>query len=160
MTSDAPAAARVAVACIGNASRGDDGAGPAVARLLARASLDDVEIVEIGGDCVSLLDVFDRARAVVIVDAVASGAPIGTVHRVDASRPLPFTLAGPSSHALGVAETIELGRVLGRLPARVVIVGIEARAFEHGGKMSPEMDRAIRAAADVVKCELASLARE
>lgn len=150
----------VAVACIGNRDRGDDGAGHEVARLLAAEPLDGANVVEIGGDCVSLLDVFDHARAVVIVDAVKSGAPVGTVHRVDAAaRPLPFATAGTSSHALGVGEVIELGRVLNRLPATLVVVGIETAVLDVGSARSRNMPAAVRQAAALVRQEVCAALR-
>ena len=70
-----------------------------------------------------------------IVDAIRSGAPPGTVHRVDASQaPVPERLRSSSStHAIGVAEAIELARALGRLPAQVVLYGVEGRRFDAGG---------------------------
>lgn len=47
---------------------------------------------------------------------------------------LPSSFAGRSTHALTVAEAIELARSLGRLPARLVVVGIEGQSFEAGAE--------------------------
>jgi len=65
------------------------------------------------------------AGLVILVDAVQSDAEPGTLARleldaVQALRPR------PSSHAFGIAETLALGRALGELPPRVLVMGIEA----------------------------------
>ena len=41
-----------------------------------------------------------------------------------------------STHALGLADAVELARSLGRLPQRVVVYGIEGAAFEFGNGLS------------------------
>ena len=51
--------------------------------------------------------------AVVVVDAVRSGAEPGTVCRFDAiSQPLPSKIRHGSTHAFSLGEAIELGRAL------------------------------------------------
>lgn len=65
------------------------------------------------------------ARLVVLVDAVQTGAEPGALIRLefDAVQPLRTT---PSSHEFGVAQTLALGRALGELPPRVLVMGLEA----------------------------------
>ena len=110
---------------IGNAWRGDDGAGPAVAAAL-------------GGK------VTDDPAGLIVVDASRSGAEPGTVHRFDASAgPLPAGATRCSTHAFGVAEAIELARVLDRLPARLDVYAIEGAAFGQGEGLSAAVERAV-----------------
>jgi hydrogenase maturation protease len=138
---------RVVVIGIGSSTRGDDAAG-----LLAARRLDAFEHE---GDPLGLLDVWRDAAAVVVIDAVRSGAEAGTVHRFDASRgPLPAPLRGSSStHALGLAEAIELGRALDRLPERVIVYGIEGERFEAGAALTPAVAAAVEAVAAAVRRE-------
>jgi hydrogenase maturation protease len=139
--------AQTVVIGIGNAGRGDDGAG-----LLAARRLDGLEHE---GDAVALLDVWRDADVAVVIDAVSSGAAPGTVHRFDASRtPVPASLRRASStHTLGLAEAIELGRVLDRLPARVIVYGIEGERFEAGAALTPAVAAAVEAVAAAVRRE-------
>ena len=65
-------------------------------------------------------------------------------------QPLPATFAGRSTHAFTVAQAIELARSLGRLPARLVVVGIEGRSFEAGAALGPAVAAAIEPAAERV----------
>jgi hydrogenase maturation protease len=138
---------------VGNAYRSDDAAGLLVARRLRERG---VEALEYEGEPVALLDAFAGRDAVVLVDAVRSGAPPGTVHRADASeQPLPTELrSAPSTHLVGVAEAIELGRALGRLPARVIVYGIEGEQFVAGEELSPSVAAAIDPLVEAVLAEV------
>ena len=130
---------------IGNDLRGDDGAGLEVARRLRAAG---VRALGCAGDPSGLLDVWEGERDVILVDAVRSGAAPGTLHRMDArARPLPTRLFCGSTHHVGVADAVELGRALGRLPERLRIVGIEGESFATGTGLSPAVDRAVEAVA-------------
>ena len=138
--------ASVLVIGVGNAGRGDDAAGIAVVRRLAGRVGPNVSLVEAGHDLTSLLDAWQGASAVIVVDAMASGAAPGTVKRFDAAWvPLPArAFRAASSHAFGVAEAIELARALGRLPSRVVVYGIEVERVDDGDALTPAVDAGVR----------------
>jgi hydrogenase maturation protease len=122
---------------VGNEWRHDDGAGLEVARRLGGLRL--------WGEPIGLVDALDGEAEVAIVDAVSSGVPPGTLHVFEAdARPLPVELFGSSStHALGIADAIEIARSLGRLPARVRVYGIEGARFDYGRGLSPEVEAAV-----------------
>jgi hydrogenase maturation protease len=61
---------------------------------------------------------------------------------------LPVILAETSSHAFGVAHAIEMARVLGCLPAQLIVYAIEGRSFDWGSPLSPEAEAAARAVAE------------
>ncbi len=129
---------------VGNAWRGDDAAGLAVARRLRACRPAGLRVVEREGEPLDLLDEWADADEVIVVDAVRSGSPPGTIHRIEATeRPLPVESFYTSSHLLGVGETVELARALGRLPGRLLVHGIEGGRFETGARLSPEVDRAV-----------------
>jgi hydrogenase maturation protease len=137
----------VTVIGLGNEWRHDDGVGIEVARRVGGHVL--------SGEPIGLVEALDGEDEVVLVDAVSSGAPAGTLFVFDAgSRPLPAPLFGPSStHALGLAEAVELARALGRLPRRVVVYGIEGESFEFGkGLTAAVAEAADRVAREVRSC--------
>ena len=136
MANDYP---RCIVLGIGNPDRGDDGAGPAVARQLWELSLQDVEVIEHGGEATALVAQMDGAASVFLIDACASGAPPGTIRRFDASAaPAPAEIAlGLSTHGFGPAAAVELARSLGQLPHRCIIYTIEGASFAPGAPLSP-----------------------
>jgi hydrogenase maturation protease len=89
------------------------------------------------------MEVWRGAETVIIIDAVASGAPPGAIHRFDAARrPIPKGAFPCSTHAFGVAEAIELSRALGEFPRCLVVYGIEGKNFATGVGLSPEVEKA------------------
>jgi hydrogenase maturation protease len=136
---------------IGNPMRGDDAAGLLVAARLRELSPPGLRVIELEGEPVDLIEAFGGAAAVLVADAVSSDAEPGTVHRFDAgAAPLPARLAGPSTHALGLPEAVELARALGRLPERLTVLGIEGARFEAGSRPLPEVTRAAVSLAEEV----------
>jgi len=128
----------------GNAFRGDDGVGLVAARRLRQALSGDIRVLDKEGDFASLLDDWQGAEVVIVVDATSSGRVSGTIQRYDAhERALPSGFSRSSTHSFGVAEAIELARALGRLPARVVVFGIEGDDFTSGEGLSPDVDAAV-----------------
>jgi hydrogenase maturation protease len=145
---------RALVIGLGNSYRRDDGVGPAVAeRLRGRR---DVEVATCEQEPSRLLDAWAGADLALVVDAVASGAEPGTVHRFDASeRAVPSSVFRGSTHAFGVGEVIELARALGRLPGRVIVYGVEGAEFAAGDGLSP----AVAVAVEPLATELIEEAR-
>lgn len=146
---------------VGNSLRGDDATGLEIARRLrARVEGTGIAVHEHEGETLALLDIWDGADAVVLVDATRTGAAPGTIHRVDAtSAPIPVPLRGSSStHAVGVGEAIELARALHRLPAHVILFGAEGRSFAAGIGLSAEVEAITGRLLDAVLSEAHELA--
>ncbi|WP_068309458.1 hydrogenase maturation protease [Aliiruegeria sabulilitoris] len=119
---------------IGNPLRRDDGVGPWIAQQLNETG-QRARIWQTDG--AGLIDLFDTEAALVLIDATRSGAPAGTLTRFDAiATPLPRPLFHNSTHEFGLAEAVELARRLGRLPARLEVIGIEGVDFTPGKGLS------------------------
>jgi hydrogenase maturation protease len=124
---------------IGNRDRGDDGAGVAVVEDLTGCI---THVVEAG--VLDMFDLWTETDDVVVVDAMRSGAQPGTVRSFDVrATPLPDETFG-STHSFGPAASIELARALGRMPASIEVIGIEAGDFTTGTSMSPQVARAVQ----------------
>ncbi len=135
---------------IGNLFRGDDGAGLAVAREI-RARQPGLRVIERSGNLLDLFDSLGNESAVLIVDAVSSGAAAGHLFRWDASvEALPSTAMRGSTHGFGVAEAIELARARKQLPATVLVFGIEGAHFDPAVNLSAEVSAAIPRVAERV----------
>jgi hydrogenase maturation protease len=129
---------------IGNAYRHDDDAGLLVAGRLKELALSSYEVHEQVGEGTALMELWKDADRVVVVDAVQSGAPAGTIHRFDANlHPLPAPIFRDSTHAFGLVEAVELSRALNQLPGNLVIYGIEGQNFEAGTGLSPAVLAAV-----------------
>lgn len=147
------------VIALGARHRGDDGIGAMVAAAL-RERRAPCRIVESCDDSLALLNAWDGMALAIVVDAAVSGATPGTVHRLDDTQaPAVKDLARCSSHGLGLAEAMQLGRVLGRLPARLVVFAVEAKSFDIGAGVSPELAAKVPAVAREIALELAAFER-
>ena len=145
---------RVVVVGVGNAYRGDDGAGLAVAERV-RGLVEGVEVVTCEQEASRVIDAIEGRDAAVLVDASSSGATPGTIHRFDASiEPVPARSFRSSTHAFGVGEAIELARALGKLPPAVVVIGVEGKVFAAGQGLSAPVEAAVEPAVEVVLREL------
>ena len=132
--------ARLIVIGLGNPFRGDDAAGLALARALGA----DPRVIVHEGEPIDLLNRWEGADEVIVVDAVSSGAPPGTIHRLDPlAEPIQTALSQGSTHALGLAEAIELARALDRLPPQLSVYGIEGERFAAGQELSAPVARAV-----------------
>lgn len=127
---------------LGQAERGDDGVGPAVVDRVADV-VADVEVASGPRDAAWILDAWREREGVVVVDAVRSGCAAGSVHIIDPRMGSFVDSASTSTHGLGLAAAVELGRALGDLPRRIALVGIEAGTFELAASMTDEVRAAI-----------------
>ena len=140
---------------IGNPDRGDDAVGIAVARRLRGTLPADVEIAEHDGEPAALVAAFDGVATAILVDACATGAPAGTIHRIDlGEQSLPPRGPALSSHGLGVAEGLALARALGHFPPRCIAYAIEGGSFDIGAGLSPPVVAAVAAVVRQLRAEL------
>ncbi len=144
--------AAVLVVGIGNPLRGDDAAGREVVRRV-RVMLGSgperppsaIAVLEYEGEPLGLIDRWQEASATVLIDAIRSGEEPGAIHRIDVSAsPIPAPLwSSSSTHAVGLGDAIELARTLGRLPASIVVYGVEGARFDSGSALSGPVEAAV-----------------
>ena len=106
----------------GNRDRGDDGAGVMVAERVRKLGV-QAEICT--GESLALIEAWNGADDVVLVDAVVTGAPVGKVWLWDGGLVTTQGSMPISTHGFGVAEAIKLARILG--PASEAPAGIRDR---------------------------------
>ncbi len=144
---------------VGNALRGDDAAGVEVVERLRDRVPPGVVVAACDEEPSRLIEAWAGADAVVLVDTVASGARVGTLHRFDAGEtPIPARVLRSSTHAIGLAETIELARALGKLPPRVVVYGIEGASFAAGAPLTPAVEESVGRLVETILGDLEEVA--
>jgi hydrogenase maturation protease len=147
---DSAAGGQVLVVGLGQRDRGDDAVGPAVVEKAAELLPGEVTVA-CQEDPTALMDLWSGAALVVVADAIRSGQPPGTVQVLHAhDGPLSVGTCTASTHAFGLAEAIELARALDRLPAQLVVVGIEATQFRLGAPLSPPVAASLDQAAQTI----------
>ena len=136
---------------VGNRDCGDDAVGPLVIDRLGSS----IPCFETNGDPSTLISLLGSDSQVVIVDSMVSGREPGLVESAEYSPghgfpgTMEFTRRG-STHGFGVFEALELARILGSLPERVTLVGVEGTRFAPGSDLSPELADAIDGIVDLI----------
>jgi hydrogenase maturation protease len=139
---------------VGNPDRGDDGVGLLVARMLRDRLPADVRIEERLGGAAELIELLREADQAVLVDAMVSGAPAGTIRRFDCAAGDAAPGHGQaSSHGLGVTEAVGLASALSCLPRVCLVYGVEAAEFSPGSDMSDAVVAGAEALADRLAAE-------
>jgi hydrogenase maturation protease len=140
---------------VGNEYCNDDGAGIVVARRLRTLFPTGIKIVKESGEGATLIQAWQGAAWVIVVDAVRSGAPPGTIHRLDArAAPVPTGFFHYSTHAFSVAEAVELARSLDELPPYLIVYGIEGENFAAGVGLTSAVEQAVEAVIEQVAAEV------
>jgi hydrogenase maturation protease len=149
---------QVLVLCIGNADRGDDRIGPAVAAKLDGRLPEGTVLRLRSGDMLALIGEWEGFDALVCVDAAAPMEGPGTIHRLDlGEQDLPRDMACMSSHAFGLADAVALARTLGLAPPDIVVYAVEGASFDAGAPMTPQAVQAIGPVSEQVAAEVARL---
>jgi len=134
---------------------GNDGIGLKVVEALQNTEMEclkNLDIVDAGVCGLDLLNYFDGAKKVIIVDAVLADSPVGSVHRLDGkdlikSTEEPLNLV--SGHDLTITDVLRIGEHVQTLP-EIVVIGIEIETIvtEATLEITPEVlegvDEAIR----------------
>jgi hydrogenase maturation protease len=151
--------ANVLVIGIGNRYREDDAVGPAVAERLRAQLPPSVGVMTNDGE--GLLDLvleLSDVGTAILIDAAASGAEPGTIHRLEGADRAAFDrIARCSTHSFGVVEAVELARALGRLPPRLIVYAVEAESLGYGQGLSPHVYAAVEDVAGRIGTEIARI---
>jgi hydrogenase maturation protease len=162
--------ARVLVAGVGNVFLGDDGFGVEVVRRLRdegrdRKLPDWVRVADYGIRGMHLA--YDLAGSAyeltILVDATSTGDPPGTVSVIEldtaAGAAAEETTAVLDAHGMQPDVVLNLVRLLGADPGRVVLVGCQPAVLDHSMALSPAVEEAVGPAVDAV-VELIAAGRE
>jgi len=153
--------APVLVLGLGNILLGDDGLGPAVIEHLlqdSEESTEQIELIDGGTQGLALLGHLGGREAIIIVDALATGAPPGTIRIMNASEIFSMGAShAESSHESNARELLVVAKVLNELPDRVFVVGVEPQNISTGYGLSESASRSLPIAAGHVRSLLTDL---
>jgi hydrogenase maturation protease len=146
----------------GNLLMGNVGVGLRVIEALGKTelgSLENLDIADAGVCGLDLLNYFDGARKVIIVDAVLANSPVGSVHRLEGKDLLktdePLNLV--SVHDLTILDVMKIGEHVQVLP-EIVVIGIEIGTIVTDAtlEISPEVLKGLDEAVRLIKQEVSS----
>lgn len=127
---------------------GDDQVGWVVADSLKNKLSRDQEAYQmVSIECydrpgVRLIELISSAKTVFLIDAVKSECAIGTIHRLKNDEIYEFKNM-LSTHAMGVAQALELGNSLKVLPEEIILYGIEIDNIVLNDSISKSVKKAI-----------------
>ena len=141
---------------LGNALRGDDGAGPAVIEWLDRQGLPSgVETIDGGTsglDIVSIL--MGRERAIIIDAADIGHMPGQWVRFTPDTVQLKENATTLSLHSAGFADALALGAALNVLPAEIIIYGIQPQTLDWLPQLSDVAQAAVNEVGQAILAEV------
>ncbi|HZP53910.1 hydrogenase maturation protease [Actinocrinis sp.] len=154
---------------VGTDLRGDDGFGGAVIEALRKqpALRDRALLARCDGEPARMIDLWEGFRYALVIDAVRGGSErFGFVYRHDfasgttsgSARQQRETAPGGepagNGHAIGLGAAVRLGRVLDRLPGRLILYAVHGRDFRLGAPLSGPVAQAVPALAGRISREV------
>jgi hydrogenase maturation protease len=125
--------------CVGNELRGDDEVGIYIGRRLKRTSLKDNVILAYNTPENYIHEIVEKdVDIVVFFDAVHVGVPAGTIIFQEISPEKPSKVS-VSTHSIPVETIASIIQSLSNKRVSFYIVGVEAKRFDFGNKMSEEV---------------------
>lgn len=128
----------LALVTFGNSHSGDDGIAPAVCDLLPKSTLSSVCRFDLGTHTGYLCQCLGGHKAAIIVDLTNKGSAPGTVSIMDLSmlleRASPINIG--SCHGLSLADELRQAYKSGRLPKRLIFLGIETDHADRDTQLS------------------------
>jgi hydrogenase maturation protease len=141
---------------IGHPVRCDDAVGLVAIDELGRNELPtSVELLALDGEPARLLDAWRGRQLAIVADAVVSGAPPGTIHRLAGVEML-AKRSMTSSHGAGLADAARLAELLDRRPDVLVVYGIEPADISYGAELTPAVAAAVPVLVQRVLAELSA----
>ncbi|MBF6168572.1 hydrogenase maturation protease [Streptomyces gardneri] len=139
---------------VGNDYRSDDGVGSAVALQIEQLGIPGVLVSLSDGEPTTVVDIWAGMDLAVVIDAVRCEPSIpGRVRRSDFDL-LQQAGTASSSHTLGIQDALPLGRALGRVPGRIVVIAVDAACLDLGVGLSEPVAAAVPHAVETVITEL------
>ncbi len=151
-----PETGRVVVLGLGNLLRRDEGLGiRAMERIQARYILPEaVALVDGGTLGLDLLSYLEEAERVLILDAILTDGPPGTLMRVAGDAVPAFFGMHTSPHEIALADLLAVTRLRGTEPGELVVWGMQPAALELGWELSEPVAAHLDRLADAAVAEL------
>ncbi|MFZ0878635.1 MAG: HyaD/HybD family hydrogenase maturation endopeptidase [Candidatus Acidiferrales bacterium] len=129
---------------VGNTILSDEGVGVHAARLLQSDPRVPAGVAILDGGTIGLelIPYVSDAFRVLLLDAMDSGEPPGTLARM-AGRDLLGKAAGRSVHQLGVADLISALFLVSTHPQDIVVLGVQPANTDWGTTLSPAVEAAL-----------------
>jgi hydrogenase maturation protease len=150
---------QVLVLGVGNILLQDEGVGVRVVQEFQRRFQlpAGVDVLDGGTAGMCLIeDILDKDH-VIIVDAVQTGQPPGTLVRLTGDEVPVFLQQRISPHQLGLSEVLATLALIDKKPQHLVLIGIVPKSMELSLELSAEIEHQVNVLIDKVVAELAAI---
>ncbi len=129
---------KILVLGIGNLILQDEGLGiQAIQQLQAQFEIPpEIEILDGGTSGMELLTPISDAEQIIILDAVKTGKPAGTIVRLDNEEIPTFFRTKVSPHQIGLADVLAAATLTDSMPRNLVLFGVEPLEIDLGMELS------------------------
>lgn len=160
MTPD-PLAETLVLGC-GNPIMADDGLGIAVLERLQQGWRfpREVQLVDGGTWGVNLLPAVESTRRLLLLDAIRSGLPPGTLVTLTGTELPRFFAHKLSPHQIDLREVLALAELRGTLPDTIVALGAEPEMIDMRASLSPSVESVVESLAVQAVAQLAAWGHE
>ncbi|MBI2876054.1 MAG: hydrogenase maturation protease [Candidatus Tectomicrobia bacterium] len=137
---------KVVILGVGNLLLRDEGSGIHVLRELQAHYLfeDQVHLVDGGTGGLGLLPLIEGAEHLIVIDAVQTSHPPGTLFRFTPAEILHENTPRLSSHELDLAGVLQLAEILGRVPPSVILFGVQPEDISsYGLDLTPSVQAVV-----------------
>lgn len=140
---------------VGNLLLTDEGLGiHAVRKLLDHPDLpENVEVVDGGTAGLGLLYHLEGVRRLVIVDAVETGGPPGTLVRLTGDKIPAYMALKLSPHEITLPDFLAAAKLRDLYPEEVIVWGMQPASLEVGIDLSPALEEKLDELVDNVLAE-------
>lgn len=149
----------VLVLGLGNVLLGDDGLGAAAVARVERGYRvpPDVHLEDGGTLGMALLGMIADARHVILVDAVRTESPPGTLVRIAGDEVMDAVRDRLSPHQVGVADLLDSAHLIDCYPASVTLLGLVPETIELSVRRTGAVEAGLDALVEAVVREVESL---
>jgi hydrogenase maturation protease len=145
--------AETVVLGLGNLLLGDEGVGVHAAQALLAGEPLPADVLDVGTAILDALPALERARKIVVLDAVEAGGPPGSIYRFPIDQALPrAALAG--LHGFDLTRALALAGAE-EAPREVIVLGVEPSRIEWSLELSPAVAAAMPELLEAVRHEVA-----
>ncbi|MBK1648703.1 HyaD/HybD family hydrogenase maturation endopeptidase [Rhabdochromatium marinum] len=150
MTAASGSQPRVLILGIGNLLWADEGFGVRCIEILSarHAFEDQVRLLDGGTQGIYLVNLLEGVEHLIIFDAVDYGLPPGTL-KVVRDNEVPRFLGAKkmSLHQVGFQDVLAMAELLGQLPPKMILIGVQPEQLEdYGGSLSDSVKAMIEPA--------------
>ncbi len=136
---------------LGNILFGDEGFGVEAVRRLEKVCEgmpDSVQFIDGGTQGLNLLDYIESPNTVIIFDAIIPSEYERKVYVYEEDDLPAFIHRKMSSHQMGLSELLSVAKLHGKVPDRIILIGVPPHTLELGSGISQEvealLDEAVR----------------